>query len=121
MKNPQIARVLKYYRKLNNLSVNRVSELLTEYGTPAAPKTIYGWESGNTQPDADTLMLLCELYHIENILESFGYKEQRNETELILTEHEKNLILKYRENVIMQPAVNKLLNLEDSSLEERGR
>ncbi|MBQ4531002.1 MAG: helix-turn-helix transcriptional regulator [Lachnospiraceae bacterium] len=118
MKNPQIARVLKYYRKLNNLSVNRVSELLTEYGSPAAPKTIYGWENGSTQPDADTLMLLCELYHIENILESFGYKEQTKKTNLILTEHEKNLILKYRENTAMQPAVDKLLNLADFKIGE---
>lgn len=118
MKNPQIARVLKYYRKLNNFSVNEVSELLTEYGTSAAPKTIYGWENGTTQPDADTLMLLCELYHIENILESFGYKEQSEKTNLILTKHEKKLILKYRENVAMQSAVNKLLNLDNSEIPE---
>lgn len=112
MKNPQIARVLKYYRKLNDLSVNDVSERLTRYGAPVAPKTIYGWESGNTQPDADTLMLLCELYHIENILESFGYKEPCENSEFHLTEHEKNLILRYRESKEMQPAINRLLYLE---------
>ena len=69
MKNPNIATMLKYYRKLNELSVNDVSEQLKQHNNFAAPKTIYGWETGHTQPDADTLMLLCELYHIEDVLE----------------------------------------------------
>ena len=30
MKNPNIATVLKYYRKLNHLSVNEVSDILKE-------------------------------------------------------------------------------------------
>lgn len=115
MKNPHIAKVLKYYRKLNGLSVNEVSELLSKYKTSAAPKTIYGWESGTTQPDADTLMLLCEIYHIDNVLETFGYKEKVSDTPLTLTEHEKNLILKYREYESMQPAVNRLLDLDENS------
>ena len=41
--------------------------------SPAKSKTIYGWENGNSQPNADTLMTLCGYYHIENILETFGY------------------------------------------------
>ena len=115
MKNPHIAKVLKYYRKLNGLSVNEVSGLLSKFNTPAAPKTIYAWESGTTQPDADTLMLLCEFYHIENVLEPFGYKEKASDAPLTLTEHEKNLILKYRENESMQPAVDCLLHLDENS------
>ena len=117
MKNPNIGNVLKYYRKLNDLSVNEVSELLAKYNSPAATKTIYAWENSTTQPDADTLMLLCEIYHIDNILEAFGYKEKNTNTSLILTEHEKNLILKYRENKAMQPAVNRLLNVNEQSPE----
>lgn len=112
MRNPNIASALKYYRKLNKLSVNEVSAILKENNFQAAPKTIYGWESGNTQPDADTLMVLCEIYHIDNVLEAFGYKQSSNDTTLILTEQEKQLVLKYREQEAMQPAVNKLLNLE---------
>lgn len=42
MKNPNIARVLKYYRKLNEISVNDVSNILRENNNYAAPKTIYG-------------------------------------------------------------------------------
>lgn len=112
MKNPHIAKVLKYYRKLNDMSVNEVSELLTKYESPAAPKTIYAWENGTTQPDADTLMLLCEIYQIRDVLEAFGYKEEAD-ISLTLTDHEKNLILKYRELKDMQPAVDRLLRLEE--------
>lgn len=112
MRNPNIASALKYYRKLNKLSVNEVSDILKKNNFQAAPKTIYGWESGNTQPDADTLMILCEIYHIDNILEAFGYKESSSDTTLILTEQEKQLVLKYREQEAMQPAVNRLLNIE---------
>ena len=117
MKNPKIGHVLKYYRKLNDLSVNEVSELLTKYNSPAAAKTIYAWENSTTQPDADTLMLLCEIYNIENILEAFGYKEKNTNAPLSLTEHEKNLVLKYRENKTMQPAVDRLLDLDKQSPE----
>lgn len=113
MKNPNIATVLKYYRKLNHLSVNEVSKILKEQNNYAAPKTIYGWESGQTQPDADTLMFLCELYHIENILETFGYKQHPTiDTTIVLSEKEKLLIESYRTHPNMHPAVDRLLELE---------
>lgn len=47
--------MLKYYRKLKKLSVENVAAYLQDNGIPVASKTIYGWESGQTQPDADTL------------------------------------------------------------------
>ena len=72
MKNYKIAEVLKEYRKKNDLSVTQVSNILKEHNNYAAPKTIYGWESGHTQPDADTLMFLCKLYKVDDVLESFG-------------------------------------------------
>ena len=68
-----IAKVLKEYRKKNNYSVEDVSMLLKEREIKAAPKTIYGWESGQSQPSADTLLTLCELYSVKNILNVFGY------------------------------------------------
>ncbi len=50
MKNERIAEVLKKYRKKNNLTVHEVSVLLHDRCIKAADKTIYGWESGQTQP-----------------------------------------------------------------------
>ena len=67
MKNAKISEVLKNYRKLNKLSVRDVSGILKEKSLNVAEKTIYGWESGQTQPNADTLLMLCEIYNIENI------------------------------------------------------
>ena len=74
MKNPNIAKVLKEYRKLNHYSVEDVVIKLKDHNLPFAVKTVYGWESGQTQPDADTLLVLCKIYKIDNILETFGYE-----------------------------------------------
>lgn len=111
MKNPRISAMLKYYRRLNELTVQDVSDYLEKKGTPAAVKTIYGWESGQTQPNADTLMYLCNLYHIDDVLTTFGYTAPDPARPIRLTAHEKELILAYRENKDMQKAVNKLLDL----------
>ena len=110
MKNPLIAERLKFYRKKNNLTIPEVSKLLSTT-QPVAVKTIYGWESGHTQPDADTLMRLCCIYHVDDILESFGYKPPKKPV-FNLTTLEKNLIIEYRNHPDMQKAVRKLLELE---------
>lgn len=109
MKKLQIAKTLKYYRKINELSVPRVSEMLKEYDITAAPKTIYGWECGQTQPSANTLLVLCSIYQIEDVLCAFGYRE-RKEDVAVLTEEEEKIITAYRSYTEMQPAVKKLLS-----------
>lgn len=112
MKNPKIAKVLREYRTLNQISVNEVSNILKENNNYAAPKTIYGWENGTTQPDADTLMFLCDLYNIEDILEAFGYKSREEATDFLLLPKEKELIQAYRSKKEMQPAIDRLLDLD---------
>ncbi|MDO4167161.1 MAG: helix-turn-helix domain-containing protein [Eubacteriales bacterium] len=112
MKNPNIAAMLKYYRKLNKLTVQDVSQYLDHQGKPTATKTIYGWESGQTQPSADTLMYLCSLYQIDDILGTFGYINSTKEEPIHLTPHERKLIRAYRKQTDMQPAVDKLLDLD---------
>lgn len=109
MKNPNISKVLKTYRKLNHYSVNDLVVKLENNNLPVAPKTIYGWESGQTQPDADTLLVLCKIYKIDNILTTFGYEPTLDD--LLLSEEERNLILHYREQKEMQPAVKRLLGM----------
>ena len=110
MKNPNIAAILKTYRKLNHYSVNDLVMKLEANKIPVAPKTIYGWESGQTQPDADTLLVLCKIYKIDNILGTFGY--ETSQEPLLLSEEERSLILSYRNHPNMQPAIKKLLDLE---------
>lgn len=115
MKNPKIAEALRYYRKINGYSVNDVAGILTEQKNSVAAKTVYGWENGTTQPDADTLMFLCELYHIPNVLQAFGYGTENDQTSsaLPLTPKELRLIESYRRHPQMQQAVDKLLNIEN--------
>ncbi len=110
MKNNNIARVLKYYRKLNNFSVKDVSNMLNGVNLSYAEKTIYAWETGRTQPDADTLLYLCRFYDIDNILDTFGYTENSS-IPLIPTDFEKNLILAYRSRPELHSAIDKLLDL----------
>lgn len=109
MKNENIARVLKEYRKRNNYTVNDVAIFLENHSVPVAAKTIYGWESGQAQPDADTLMILCEIYNIDNVLETFGYSDGSN---FHVTNFEKKLITSYRNHPEMQDAVNRLLEIQ---------
>nr|MBP3597969.1 helix-turn-helix transcriptional regulator [Eubacterium sp.] len=114
MKNPNIARVLRYYRKLNERSVEDVSKHLDSKNMPAATKTIYAWENGTTQPSADTLMELCSYYQIDNILETFGYdvivEEEKNSFPLSV--EEQKIIKAYRKKTSMQDAVKRLLDVE---------
>jgi len=115
MKNPNIAKVLKYYRKCNRLSVAEVSEKLEQISpVPVAKKTIYGWESGQTQPDADMLLCLCKIYNIDDILSAFGYVPE--EERFSLSTVERNLIINYRERPELQSAINMLLGVEEVDL-----
>lgn len=110
MKNEKIAHVLKQARKDNNLSVANVAELLKKKSISVATKTIYGWESGQTQPDADTLLILCDIYNINNILATFGYNDRKPFT---ITKYEEELILSYRSHPEIQYAVKKLLDINE--------
>lgn len=58
------------------LSVEEVSVNLTRKGYKALEKTVYSWESGNSQPKPDVLLELCTLYGIKDVLGTFGYSEQ---------------------------------------------
>lgn len=116
MKNPNIAKMLKYYRKCNRLTVAEISERLDAISpVSVAHKTIYGWESGQTQPDADMLLRLCMIYNIDDILSAFGYIPP--DKRFTLSTVEKNLILNYREKPELQPAINMLLNVREVDVE----
>lgn len=109
MKNPIISKQLKRYRKLRKLTVHDVACNLEEkHRCKVAEKTIYGWESGQTQPDADTLMYLCALYRIPDILYTFGYQSDKG-TPLTLTYEEEEVVRAYRRHPEFHQAIKKLL------------
>ena len=109
MDRESIANVLKLYRKKNNYKVSEVAIFLSEDGKQVAEKTIYGWESGQSIPNAECLIKLCNLYNIRDIQYAFGYCNAKDIIQP--TSHEAEVIKKYRINSDMQPAVDKLLGL----------
>ncbi len=66
MGNP-VGAMLKAKRKENKLPVKDVIGKLRSFGIDISDKTLYGWESGHRQPDADTFLTLCKIYGIESI------------------------------------------------------
>ena len=79
MSRERIAQVLKECRKRSNLSVEEVSDSLVNlYQIDMAPRSLYSYESGHRQPDADLLMALCEIYGVTDIAGAF---KEPNENE----------------------------------------
>lgn len=114
MNNPNLGRMLRYYRKANSFSVQQVvSKMKNEYEISLSPKTIYGWESGQNQPSADNLLVLCKMYKINNILDSLGYEGSPEQAPLILSPEEREIIIKYRSRKYFNSAIRKLLDIDE--------
>lgn len=109
MKKEVIAKVLKESRKQNALSVKEVVGKLHDKSLSVSEKTIYGWENGQSQPNADTLLVLCEIYNINDILGTFGYNNKRA---IEITHLEEALILSLRKHPEMLNAIKKLLDMK---------
>ena len=62
-----ISATLKSKRKELDLSVKEVLDKLHAHGIDVSDKTLYGWESGHRQPDADTFLVLCSIYGISSL------------------------------------------------------
>ena len=59
-----VSKILKSKRKELKLSVKDVIAKLEKRGVTVSDKTLYSWESGHRQPDADTFIILCDIYKI---------------------------------------------------------
>ena len=57
MSREYIASVLKRLREASGLTADQVGEMVGKSG-----KTVNAWENNRGQPDAEILMLLCEIY-----------------------------------------------------------
>lgn len=62
-----MAATLKRYRENVGLTVYEVGEKIGKSG-----KTVSAWEHGRGKPDADTFLVLCELYHVESVGVFYG-------------------------------------------------
>lgn len=72
--NGNIGALLKAKRKECQLSVKDTVKELSKHGINISDKTLYGWESGHRQPDADAFLILCSIYGID----SFSAIKQEN-------------------------------------------
>ena len=114
MKNTNLGRMLRYYRKANLYSVQDVvDKLKKDYDVSISNKTLYGWENSQNQPSADLLLMLCKIYKITNILESLGYEDTPEQDPLILTAEEREIILRYRNRKNYNSAIRKLLDIDE--------
>lgn len=69
-----IANALKRRRKELNMSAEEVVTALAGYGINIKEATLYGYENAVATPNAQTLLWLCAIYQIDDILNYFGYK-----------------------------------------------
>lgn len=106
MSREHIAKSLKRLREQSGLTANQVGDMVGKSG-----KTVNAWENNRGQPDAEMLMKLCDIYNVSNILAEF--RAERSEDDMTLSNHEKNVIYAYRNKIEMQPAIDKILGLEE--------
>lgn len=92
----EIGSVLRESRLNSKMTVEQVSKLLTEQGYKASQKTVYSWENGNSRPDIEILMKLCDIYGIKDILRTFGYDGYKEDGSLQLNMKEVDMVEKYR-------------------------
>lgn len=103
MSRETIAKVLKRLREQSGLTADQVGALVGKSG-----KTVNAWENNRGQPDAEILIKLCDIYSVSDILAEFRETPQ---DAFALSKHEKEVIIAYRDNPEMQPAVDRLLNV----------
>lgn len=82
-----LATKLKEFRTRAGLTINDVGDKIGKSG-----KTVSAWECGRGQPDADMLLVLCELYGVSSIAEFFG----ETQPALSLSPDEMQLLAAYR-------------------------
>ena len=83
-----LAAKLKEFRTRAGLTINEAGERIGKSG-----KTVSAWECGRGQPDADMLLILCELYGVGSIAEFYGEQQPA----FSLTSDEMRLLAAYRE------------------------
>lgn len=100
-----IAQKLKELRQKSGLTADEVGKRIGKSG-----KTVNAWENNRGQPDAEILIALCDIYEVDDILKEF--REDKPATaNFHINDHERKVIISYRNHPEMQNAVDTLLNV----------
>ena len=70
----KVNETLQAIRNDKGITQTQVAEFLTEHGVEVTQRAISKWERGDTQPNTEQFLLLCELYDVRDVLSTF--KEQ---------------------------------------------
>lgn len=109
----EIAATLKRLRAKSGLKADEVGALLGKSG-----KTVNAWENGRGQPDADTLIALSDIYGVADILAEF---RGNTKNDIVLSAHERKVVLAYRSHPDAQFHVDKLLDIAPETEEQKKR
>lgn len=71
MSDSKIASELKSLRVSLGCPAKHVTEMLKTYGFNISEKTLYGYESGLSMPNADIFIALCKVYECRNPMALF--------------------------------------------------
>lgn len=103
----KIAEKLKELRGDLDYSTEYVADLLKKWNFSIKPNTIYNYENGVSQPKADMFLCLCRIYNISSFDIFFDDKPQVG-----TNPQDKKILTAYRHHPEMQPAINKMLDIE---------
>lgn len=109
--NEKYGAILRQARENADLSVEEVSVKLSALGFKVSPKTLYGYENDVSTPKISLFMTMCKLYRVTDIYSTFHMRDNSEPTQLVLSSHERQVILSYRAHPAAQPFVDKLLEL----------
>lgn len=105
----QIGETLRTMRKSHGWTVEDVARLLKErYNVEVAAKTIYGWESDQTYPRTETLLMICELYDTDSMIG--GLFHTPSDRSFPITIDERRMIQMYRMHPELQNAIKRMLD-----------
>lgn len=119
-----IGETLKKCRLNAGKSVKEISDLLISKGFKASEKTIYSWESGNSQPSPDAFLIMCKAYNLSDILRTFGYANNSAPNVKPASADNYEFIKKYREldahgkdmvDTVLQKEYDHVIELHDSA------
>jgi len=71
-----IGKTLSGLRRARSLMQKDVASRLSDYGVYVSSKTIYNWEKGLAQPNADQFLALCDILGVDDVLWQFSGKHK---------------------------------------------
>lgn len=86
-----------------------------------AQNTLSYWENGKFEIDNASLCKIADFFHVTtDYLLGRTLEKQEYTNETVLNAHEEKVILAYRSKPSMQPAVDRLLDVDSESSESNG-